>query len=387
MRTRVGLIALVLCLLFLALGPSLSAAQSGPAVLSSTVNVDFPARLVFNLSASSTAKITDVRLDYSVDQAGFARVISESVVAFTPATKIDVSYSLEMVKVGGLPPGTSLKYWWQVKDAGGNRIETKPVPVRFDDTRYQWRDLVEGVMTIHWYQGDKAFAGELMAAGQDALQRLKASTGASPDKAIEVYIYADVEALKGALIYPPEWIGGINYPVYHLIALAIDPSGLERGKRDMAHELTHQVMDQVTRNPYNAIPNWLNEGLATYSEGFLEPVLAGTLAGAVEDNSLISVRSLCSEFSAVTEQAYLSYAESYSLVEFLIVTYKQTKMLELLRTFRQGSTYDRALQKVYGFDMDGLNTLWRDYVTRQLQPSGQKTTRTQIVMAGAGSAG
>jgi len=38
-------------------------------------------------------------------------------------------------------------------------------------------------------------------------------------------------------------------------------------------------------------------------------------------------------------------------------------MLELLNTFRQGSGYDEALQKVYGFDMDGLNELWFSYIT------------------------
>ena len=38
-------------------------------------------------------------------------------------------------------------------------------------------------------------------------------------------------------------------------------------------------------------------------------------------------------------------------------------MLDLLLTFRQGSSYDGALEKVYGFNMDGLDTLWQDYVT------------------------
>jgi len=40
-------------------------------------------------------------------------------------------------------------------------------------------------------------------------------------------------------------------------------------------------------------------------------------------------------------------------------------MLELLNTFKQGSSYDGALEKVYGFDTGGLDALWRDYVTEQ----------------------
>ena len=42
-------------------------------------------------------------------------------------------------------------------------------------------------------------------------------------------------------------------------------------------------------------------------------------------------------------------------------------MLELLNTFKQGSSYDAALETVYGFDMDGLDAMWRDYVTEQYQ--------------------
>ncbi len=42
-------------------------------------------------------------------------------------------------------------------------------------------------------------------------------------------------------------------------------------------------------------------------------------------------------------------------------------MLELLNTFRKGSSYDGALKKVYGFDMDGLNTMWVNYISKTAQ--------------------
>ena len=42
-------------------------------------------------------------------------------------------------------------------------------------------------------------------------------------------------------------------------------------------------------------------------------------------------------------------------------------MLELLNTFSEGSGYDEALKKVYGFDMEGLDTSWRDYVNTKYQ--------------------
>ena len=72
---------------------------------------------------------------------------------------------------------------------------------------------------------------------------------------------------------------------------------------------------------------------------------------------MISVRSLSSPFSAIPEQAYISYAESNSIVTFLIQKYGKDKMVQLLNVFHQGSGYDDALKQVYGFDQDGLDSL------------------------------
>jgi len=80
---------------------------------------------------------------------------------------------------------------------------------------------------------------------------------------------------------------------------------------------------------------------------------------AILEDELISVRSLCSPFSAYYEIACLSYAQSYSLVEYLLDNYGQDRMLELLTILKQGSTYDEALTEVYGFDIDGLDARWR----------------------------
>jgi hypothetical protein len=371
MKRKIALLALVVCLFLSVLSPAPLQAQGELAILDSSAAVVFPSRLDFSLSAQSDVNITDIRLCYSVDRDSFAEVISEGYVEFIPSTTVDVSWALEMVKLGGLPPGTTVKYWWRVKDASGRMVESTPTQVCYDDIRYSWRSLTEGKVTIYWYEGDEAFAQELMSATQQALEGLAEDTGAYPEKPIKLYIYADQEDFLGALIHPRGWEGGVNFFTYHIIAIPIALSNLEWGKSTIAHELTHQVVYQVTANPYNVLPNWLNEGLAMYEEGLLNPILGGYLSMAIAENELISVRSLCSEFSAIPEQAYLSYAESYSLAEYLITTYGQEKMLELLNTFSEGSSYDAALESVYGFDMDGLESLWRDYVAQRYQSAAE----------------
>jgi hypothetical protein len=358
---KATLSALVICLLLVLLSPFPVKAGSGLTVLDSSAEMDFPLKLNFSLSAESDVNITDIRLHYMIDRMEHARITSEVYIEFMSASSVSEQWVWDMRKTGGLPPGSSVAYWWTLVDAKGDRIKTDISRVKIEDNRYDWRSLTDGMVTLHWYQGDDYFSSELMAATQEALSRLTKDTGAELEKPVNIYIYANSRDLQGSMIYPQEWTGGVAFTRYGIIAIGIAPNinELNWGRRVIAHELTHLVIHQVTFNPYGDLPTWLDEGLAMTSEGELGAGFTSVLNKAKAENQLISVQSLSSPFSAYGEEATLAYAQSYSLVDYLIDVYGREKMFKLLNTFRQGSGYDEALNRVYGFDMDGLDALWR----------------------------
>jgi hypothetical protein len=352
-------LVLLLTLLSTVLAPALAQTQDPILVTHSSAVIDFPLSLNFAAQVSSQSDIADIRLRYRVEQMSFASVTSEAFIKFVPSTSVKAGYMLDMRKFGGLPPGTNLDFWWLVKNAGGAVLETQPAHYQVTDNRYKWQKLSEGKIDLFWYNGDAAFAQALMSAAQQSLVKMASDTGASPAKTIAIYIYNGPQDLQGSLIYPNEWTGGVALTSYNIVAIGITPDYLDWGQGAMAHELTHIVINQVVFNPYSGLPVWLNEGLAMYSEGALSSQFTAPLAKAVSEGNLISVRSISSPFSADSAKANLSYAESDSLVEFLVKGYGPGKMLELLNTFQQGSTYDGAFQKVYGFNLDGLETRWK----------------------------
>jgi len=352
-------ILVVVLLLFLVLPTSVVEADSGIVVLDSSVELCFPDALVFNLEAQSDADIVDARLHYQVDKMNYTQVISEGWADFAPAGGIETSWVWDMRK-SSLPPGAAVTYWWTIKDAAGNKVETLPAAIHFDDNRYQWRSLTEGKLTLLWYEGDDSFAGELMNACQQGITRLTQDIGTYPERPIKIYVYASAEDVQGAMIFPQEWTGGVAFTEFSIIAIGISLNKIDWGKTALVHELTHLVVHQATFSPYGRLPTWLDEGLAMYNQGELEPSFQNWLDKAVSEDKLISVRSLCSPFSAEPDKAYLSYAESYSLVEYLLHNYGQGEMLNLLALLKQGSTYDAALAGVYGFDIDGLDVRWRE---------------------------
>ncbi|MFC1942204.1 peptidase MA family metallohydrolase [Chloroflexota bacterium] len=350
-----------LAVLLLLVGSGTGLVQAGTelTVRTSSAEMDFPDRLNFSLSAQSDVNIVDIRLHYTVDRMAHAKVTGEVYIQFAPATSVSEEWVWDMRKTGGLPPGSSIMYWWTVIDAGGNKIKTEPTIVQIEDDRYDWRNITQGNVTIYWYKGNDDFSRELMKATQGALARLAEDTGAELESPVKIYIYANSQDLQGSMIYPQEWTGGVAFVRYGIIAIGIAPNNLNWGIGAIAHELTHLVIHQATFNPYSDLPTWLGEGLAMNAEGDLDGQFVASLHKAIEDDNLISVQSLSSPFSAYAEESALSYAQSYSIVKFLIESFGPEKMFELLNTFQQGSGYDEALEKVYGFDMDGLDTRWR----------------------------
>ncbi len=355
-------LALILVLLLAGIfSPGAVLAGDGPTVTHSSAEVDFPMRIVFNISAESDSPVTDIRLCYMIPRMEHVNIYSESYLWFTPASSVTAQWVWDMRKTGGLPPGSSVDYWWQVTDSSGNKIKTETASIEINDNRYDWRQITSGDVTLYWYRGEEEFAADLVDAALVALSRLAENTGAMLEKPVKFYIYANSTDLQGSMIFPQEWTGGVAFTRYGIIAIGIEPNLLdvEWGKRVIAHELTHLVVHQVTFNPYNDLPTWLDEGLAMTSEGDLQLVFTNALKEARNNGSLISVRSLASPFSAYADESLLAYAESYELVKYLIDNYGREKMFELLNTFRNGSGHDAALEKVYGFDMDGLNEIWR----------------------------
>jgi hypothetical protein len=200
MIKKAGLLTLVICLSLALVWPSFSRAQSELTVVDSSAQVVFPMAISFGLTAESDVNITDVRLHYRVDRMSFAPVISEVLPDFQPAPEVTTSWSLEMVRIGGLPPGASVEYWWTVEDAKNNEVATAPAKVSFEDSRYNWQSLTEGLVNLYWYQGDETFARELLAAVDQALESLKEYTGAELEGQIKLYIYASAQDLQGSMM-------------------------------------------------------------------------------------------------------------------------------------------------------------------------------------------
>jgi hypothetical protein len=345
-------------------------------VLDSNASIFFPGGITFSVKAQSPDTISRIRLLYKVERLNYADVVSEAWPIFSPSSQVEAQWTWDMRKAN-LPPGGKVQYWWIIEDDAGHEYTSPVNTIDFNDTRYEWQEISSGPLTLYWYEGDELFAEELINAGLEALERLTGDTGTELEKPVDIYIYASSGDLQSSMIFPREWTGGVAFTEFSTIAIGVSEKNLDWGKDALAHELGHMFTHQHTFSPYGTfLPTWLDEGLAMYAEANKDAYLTKTFEKAIAEQELISLRSLSSPFSAIPEVAYLSYAQSRSVVEYMIEKYGNENILLLLTALKEGESIDNALMDIYGFDQDELEEQWREAVvsaagetqTRQMHP-------------------
>lgn len=356
MPTLLRIAAALLSLLAL-FAPARAGAQSAARVISSEASPDFPSGITFDLVAEAgPAAIATVQLLYGTARSGALTVVDLPVEQGARAT---LSHTLD-TRVYYFPPGTELTYRWVITDVAGNETATEPQRVVYHDERFPWSERTERNVTVFWYKGGASFGQELIDVSTRTLDRLQGQVGAELTEPVRIYIYADNRDMRSALeSNSVEWIGGQAHPELGIIVGAIAPGDSAEIERLVPHELSHQVLHQATDNPYGGTPIWFDEGLAVHNQERRDEGWDELVADAAREGRLIPLEALAGSFPADPDQAILSYAQSRDVVEFIIATYGETKLSELVAAFAAATPLDVALPQVLGRDVDELDADWR----------------------------
>jgi len=357
---RIKMIPLLFLILLIPAQTALAAPRAD--VTNDQVTFDFPNTATFSATLSADSDIVSVTLEYGNVQQTCGEVVAKAFPDFTPAKNVNVEWTWDMRQSGSLPPGATIWWRWIYADSAGKESSTEIQTATWLDSVHDWQTLTSGDLRLHWYNNDKAFAQTMLDAGLEGLRRNKEQAGLVTDSPIDLYVYPNYDDMQEAILYEPSWTGGMAFPEYNIFIMGVSGSDSTWDKNTVIHELTHILVGHLTFSCLGDVPTWLNEGLAMYSEGELDSSAQAQLDQAISSDTLLTVRSLNGGFSELPDKANLSYSQSYSITNFLIQTYGQDKLTELLKALRDAKPIDDALLEIYGFDSDGLEDAWRQSV-------------------------
>lgn len=146
----------------------------------------------------------------------------------------------------------------------------------------------------------------------------------------------------------------------------IDPFSLEP---ILTHELAHLILHRHI--PEDALPRWLDEGVAQWVSGGTAEIALMEGAGprlkqAVLSGRWVSFRSLAGRFPADDPALSLAYEQSRSFVEFIVQRYGSEGLLRILGGLRDGKRIEAAVEEAVSVSFGELEAAWRDHLKRRV---------------------
>jgi hypothetical protein len=195
----------------------------------------------------------------------------------------------------------------------------------------------------------------------ELIRELRASLGWGYDRTPTVVLLADRGQFE-------EWAGtpffsAFAVPDRELIVLdhhrLADPVAL---RATFKHEICHLLLGRhIDRD---RLPRWLNEGVAQWSSDGLSELLAGqenvSLPAAAASGRLFRLSALAEGFPHTRWGLALAYAQSRSVVDYLVREYGRRGLLDLLEALKAGDAPGEAVRTALGISPAQLESDWRE---------------------------
>jgi hypothetical protein len=181
----------------------------------------------------------------------------------------------------------------------------------------------------------------------------------------KIYIYDDASDYQSAT-GKPAWSSG--YAIPELKIIHTFPYAANFFDTILPHELGHIIFREFIGNDNRGIPIWLDEGVASYQENLKYRRAASLVKEAIKANKFIDLEELSSlnpQKIEDNEVVNLFYAESISIIDYLIKEFGKDDFIFFCQNLRDKRDLKKAIAYVYPFrDLEELNYAWEKYLKK-----------------------
>lgn len=333
-------------------------------VTSETYTIHFPNYIDFTMTASdlqSTLNQATIAITFN-DATNSQNTKLRNVKISSPAKVITLHWR-ENTNGGNFHhPGTTVQYYWALQDQANHQHIDKTVTFTTIDTRFTWQHLTQGLLHVYWYNRSLDFGQTLLDKARASINHISQVLGAGLLHPVSLWVYASNDDFHGALAPGAyEWVGGQAYPYLNEAFISVVDDQDDTLVRDMPHELTHLAFHQlIAQGIGEMVPTWFDEGLAVYNQFYHEPELKFRLNQALATHSLLRLYDLVDGFPANGDTAYLAYAQSWNLMDYMYHTFGNAKMALLIQKMNNSQAdFNDDLTQALGEDQLHLENQWR----------------------------
>ena len=384
------------------LSPAVFAEGHEIKIVSENVTADFPRGISFKLSATGPDPIEEIQVFF---RAADSELSSYGYLDIETGTQVGGEYVMNIGQGSShKPPGSIILYNFEIRDKSGRELVTEEKEFLYMDTTVgcpatatdcsplEWKQISDGLVTVYYYgEFVEKRARTVLEAALETITLMNPVLGITPQAPIRILSYNNYPDMSGALPYRSQAVRqdletqGQAF-VSERVLLVLGSGSTVKGIA--SHEFVHILVAEAAGRGYTAVPAWLNEGLAEYGNIDKTPAYDQALAYAVFTRRLKPLWYQGS-FGGDADDIIIGYGQGKSVVEYMIETYGNGKMAELMRAFGSAMPVDLALMAAYGFDQYGLDSEWRQSIGLEPFPPPDELARqgdaTPTATPGAGA--
>jgi hypothetical protein len=214
---------------------------------------------------------------------------------------------------------------------------------------------------VQFTESQKRTAGEIVKLYPTVRAELEKTLGWAQDFQTTVVLSEGHESFQGRARNPLV----VAYAVSEKNLIVLDSSLLNQTPFSIGANLKHELCHLFLHRHIAAdrLPKWLDEGIAQWVSGGVAEILTGGRDAALDQASLsrklIPMSNLNQTFPRDDHSFRLAYAESKSLVEFIVNQGGSDGLRNILGDLRKGTALDDAVSRQFGYPLDELERNWQ----------------------------
>jgi hypothetical protein len=235
--------------------------------------------------------------------------------------------------------------------------------------RDNWNEAKSSHFIVYYKNVSEDFINRLINKSEENYNKIADSLGFMRfnfwlwENRAKIFIYdnaSDYHLATGQ----PVWSEGASSPSKKIIhTFAGEENFFETV---LPHEMGHIIFREFVGFDNPAVPIWLDEGVASYQESFKRELADSIVKKAIQQNRFIDLVSLSNinPYSIQdSESVNLFYAESTSIINYLIKEFGKDKFVLFCQNLRDKKNLERAIVSSYPFsNIRELNNAWQGYL-------------------------
>ena len=361
-------------ILLMVIGPIVAlpghiAAQGTITVIEQGVENQFPDGLRFHLEAQSASPIEEIRV--YVQKLGQSSRSVYRTVEFEPGESISGEVLFQSKTANEfIPTGTRLSYYFDIRTADGQRLETEPQVLVYLNRGLDWDSVSDGLINVYYYRHtnqSEERAKQVLQVAAETYAHMGPILGVELTEPMNLVVYSDYADMRVAL--PPKSRVAAQQLRTLGQAFTNERTLLVDGSNDVfvgdnilgttAHEFTHLLVADAAGSAYGQVYTWLNEGLAVYSEGGDNTEFSIYVNTAIRNDAVPPLASLRT-YAGTPEETLRNYGLGHAVVTYMLNTYGQGKMTDLFTAIRTTHNFEKSLEAAYGITILELDNEWRE---------------------------